>query len=295
MSMADDWKRLADLDAKKGGVQYGQYLDVFPSASNPDLVLVSKDLVRLEGEKTDVNAWRIYLGPWQPRAGIVTEPLIATAEYADPTPWAPPQPRSFDSLVDFPCYARVLWGSGGFQHYAYIDWPRRGCLFQVSGSYVQVNAFINTMGSGPALTTQLPILHATIGPEPGGGDVASPGTFTYPIAAMQLDAGPPALSFQNFQIPPFARAFVPIMRYSEIAAGMGTVNIATQRLPLAISASLTNCIQTWVTPLSGVYDPDFVRDAFPISGQNAGTVRIETDLIPPGNAGEIGCMFLLDL
>lgn len=290
MGMTDDHKRLLELESKKGTLQYGQTLTVTPAVGS-DLVLASKDLIRWVGDKTDVNAWRIYLAPWQPQNGIVVNPIIAAATYADPTPWAPPEPRTFDAFFPLPCYARIMWGSGGVQNVAYVDWPKRGCLIQASGSYIQVNAFVNTVSPG-IFPENLPLLAATLAPEPGGGDSSVPATFTYPPAAAQII--PETGYFQNFQIPPFARSFVPVFDLIALIAAGGTIKIATQLAPAAIGSIPGNDRQTWQTPVAGVYEQLFDQNPFMVCGQQVGVVRIEITplVIPPA---EFGCMFLLDL
>jgi hypothetical protein len=295
MGLADDWKRLHDLDIKKDVIQYGQALDIEPGSAAPDLVLASKDLIRFVGEKYDINAFRIYLGPWQPKAAITTMPAIAAATYADPSPWAPPEPRIFDSMQDIPCYARVMWGAGMIQHMAFVDWPKRGALLQISGSYLQVNAFVDTQSPG-ASNANLPILQASLGPEPGGGDSSVPATFTY-RPQNPIVFGAPDGAGLNFQIPPFARAFVPVFNFVRAQDAGVVIDIATQVLPLVIGATAQNEIQRWRTGAGGNYDPNFVIEPFPISGQQAGTVRIEFS--PFGSLPLVpifvGCMFLLDL
>lgn len=302
MGLADDWSRLADLEELKGTLQYGQYLQVTPSAGDPDLVLVSKDLIRFVGEKTDINALRVYLGPWQPSPKIVIDPNIDTTEYADPTPWAPPQPRTFDSMTIFPMYARIMWGSGGLQHAAYVDWPARGKLIQVSGSYLQVNGFAN-VGSPNLSIDQLPLLTATMAPEPGGGDSALPATYTYPMDDPQIFFdGINLITYQVFQIPPFARSFIPLLRYPDIVNAFGGpltsgINVYVVNRPVepgfpVVSTTIEN---QWSPQYLGVWDPDFNREPFPLPGQNARCVIIVFD---PGllfNVGDVGCQFFLDL
>lgn len=296
MGMTANNERLLQLEHEKGTMQYGQTLTVTP-APGADLVLVSKDLVRIVGDKTDINALRVYLAPWQPQPGITVPPVMATETYADPTPWAPPEPLVFDSFAPVPVYARINWGSGGVQHTAYVDWPRRGLLLQVSGSYVQVNAFVNTTSNNahvPSFEKNLPILAATIGPEPGGGDAANPATFSYPVEVMQ-DSGGGAQSFQNYQIPPFARAFTLAFNFPAFVTAGATLQVATQEVPNPIGSIGGNDLQVWQAPIGGVYDQDmFTTDPIPLIGQRAGNLRVE---FTPGGAGVgvLGVIFLLDL
>jgi hypothetical protein len=308
MSMADDWERLNELEQTKGTLQYGQYLQIEPSPGDPDLVLVSKDLIRFVGEKTDINAFRVYLGPWQPSPAIVIDPNIDTTEYADPTPWAPPQPRTYDSMLSFPMYARVQWGSGGQQHQAFVDWPSRGKLIQVSGSYLQVNGFAN-VGSPNISIDQLPLLTATMAPEPGGGDSALPATFTYRMDGPQIFFdGFNLVTYQVFQVPPWARSFIPLLAYSDIVnafAGPNTTGIDVYVVNRPVEPGFpvvqTTIEQQWSAlygqsgVTAGVWDPDFNREPFPLPGQGANTVII---VFNPGllfNIGNVGCQFFLDL
>lgn len=297
MSMADDYERLNELELTKGTLQYGQNLLV-TLAAGADLVIASKDLIRFVGDKTDVNAWRVYLGPWQPQPMMPVPPILVATEYADPTPWAPPQPTQFDSFPPFPCYARVMWGSGGIQHTAYVDWPRRGLLLQVSGSYLQVNAFVDTSSATPhvpATANNLPLLQATLGPEPGGGDALNPATFTYPNQNAQ-ESGGVAQWVQNFQVPPFARAFVPVMDFSLLVSSGGNLKISTQGIPQPIGSIGNNDRQIWETPIGGVYDQElFTAHPLPIGGQEIGSVRFEVTPGGPAALASFGCMFFLDL
>jgi hypothetical protein len=295
MGMTDDHVRLLELEHQKGTMQYGQNLQVTP-APGADLVIASKDLIRFVGDKTDINALRIYLGPWQPRPDIPVAAIIASETYADPTPWAPPQPRTFDSFAPIPIFARVMWGAGGIQHTAYVDWPKRGLLLQVSGSYVQVNAFVNTETANAHVVSfekTLPVLAATLGPEPGGGDAQNSATFTYPSQPTQ-DSGGGAQAFQNFQIPPFARAFTLVFDFPDFAAAGGSLVVATQELPVPIGTIGNNDIQIWGTPIGGTYDQDmFTVDPIPIAGQLAGNLHVE--FTPGAVVGNVGCIFALDL
>jgi len=297
MGMTDDHVRLLELENTKGTMQYGQNLQVSP-APGADLIVASKDLIRFVGDKTDINALRIYLGPWQPRPDITVAPIIATETYADPSPWAPPEPRTFDSFAPVPIFARIMWGAGGIQHTAYVDWPKRGLLLQVSGSYVQVNAAVNTEDANahvPTVVASLPLLAATLGPEPGGGDAQNSATFTYPSQPGQDSVGG-AQTFENFQIPAFARAFTLVFDFPTFVDANGVLVVATQELPAPIGTIGNNDIQVWRTPIvaGGAYDQDmFTVDSIPIAGQRAGSVRVE--FTPGASVGNIGCLFALDL
>jgi hypothetical protein len=118
-----------------------------------------------------------------------------------------------------------------------------------------------------------------------------PATFTYAPDEGELFAGPPATYTRNFQVPPFARAFVPVVHLSNLIAENATVNVFVQTLPGDLG--LGNEQQTWLTPVGGVYDQTFGRDPFPVSGQQSGNVRIV--ITTGGTSPKFGCMFLLDL
>jgi len=293
-----DWKRLQDLELNSGGFQYGTTQQVAPRAGNANLVQASQDLVRFQGDKIDINAWRVYLAPWQPspRIKLSTGIILLAADdsssvnYAQPTPWAPPRPRNFDAMTSIAAYARIMWGAGGVQHTAYVDWPKRGLLLQVSGSTVQVNAFVDTQSKN-AVIEQLPLLSATLGPEPGGGDSVQPATYTYAPDVGDKADGPPVTFTRNFQVPPFARAFVPVVNLSRLIADGATIGVFVQDQPADLGNG--NELQTWVNPVGGVYDPTFGRDPFPVVGQLAGNVRIT--IATAGDSPRFGCMFLLDL
>jgi len=298
--MSVDWHRFRELEQQAGENQFGQALQIAPGPGAPDLVLASKDLIRFNATKVDVTPLRVYLGPWQPRNGIPIAPApVVTATYVDPTPWAPPEPRVFDSMADIPFYARVMWGSGMVQHTAFVDWPKRGLLLQLSGSYLQVNAFVDT--TSPAINPLvLPLVQATMAPEPGGGDSVQPATFTYrPSIGTNFGPGPAFEQFWNFQVPPFARAFALVMPLTTIRTAALTINVAEQVFPDIIGASAGNDVQWWQLPdpVDGYPAFDLTTQAQPIAGQNVGVIRVEMGpgasipLVPP----RIGCMFYLDL
>lgn len=296
--MSVDWSRFRELEHQAGENQFGQALQIAPGPGAPDLVLASKDLIRFNATKVDVTPLRVYLGPWQPRNGIPVNAPIDTATYIDPTPWAPPEPRTFDAMADIPFYARVMWGSGMVQHTAYVDWPKRGLLLQLSGSYLQVNAFVDT--TSPAINPLvLPLVQATMAPEPGGGDSVQPATFTYRPTIGTLFGTEPGSRFWNFQIPPFARAFVLVLPMPVIEDNALTVDVAAQIIPSIITTVAGNDVQRWRQPDSAlVYDQRaLTSDALPLCGQSVGLVRVELGpggnipLVPP----RIGCMFYLDL
>lgn len=175
--------------------------------STPGLTqAVGTNVIRWQGlDKSDARAWRMYLGPWQPKPEIVVSAPLDTT-YDSPHPWAGDgAPDRFDRMFErMLIYGRITFGSGGATQMAFVDWPVRGCLVQVSGSYVQ----LDIVASSGALTAndnlQLPILAATLGPEPGGGDSAAPATFTYPALPLTKSN---AIATWTFQIPPFARTF----------------------------------------------------------------------------------------
>jgi len=298
--MSVDWHRFRELEHQAGENQFGQALQIAPAPGNADLVLASKDLVRFNATKVDITPLRVYLGPWQPRNGIPIAPApVVTATYVDPTPWAPPEPRTFDSMADIPFYARIMWGSGMVQHTAFVDWPKRGLLLQLSGSYLQVNAFVD-VGSPAINPLVLPLVQATMAPEPGGGDSVQPATFTYrPSIGTNFGAGPPFAQFWNFQVPPFARAFALVLPLTVIRDAALTVDVATQIFPAIIGTSAGNEVQRWTIPdpVAGYSAFDLTTSAVPIAGQAAGVVRVELGpaaaipLVPP----RIGCMFYLDL
>jgi len=255
--------------------QFGQALEVDVSGGG-DLVVVAKDCVRWKGEGPwDVRPWRVYLAPWQPRANIDVIPL-ATGAYATPTPWVTP-PGRYDSFVSVPIYARIQWGAGGLSNTAYVDWPKRGLLLQASGSYIQVDGVGNTSVGGTDVN-ELPILGATLGPEPGGGDAAAPATYTY---RRQL---PDETGTAYFQIPPFARSFHPLLdRPALIAAGATTVQIATFNSPA-------------LAFIEDAYELNLDECPCLIPVTNAATiVRISTGLAPVDATRFIGCLFQLDL
>jgi hypothetical protein len=315
--MSVDWSRLRQLEVEKGTLQYGESVDVPASsgalAPGGGLTLLSKDLVRYRGDKWDIIPLRVYLGPWalKPSAPVPSAPDVP---YAQPTPWQPPTPLQLDNFQGV-FYAKVQWGSGGVQHTAYIDWPARGKLIQLSGSYVQVDAAV--VSTIDLTSARLPVLRASMGYEPGGGDSVRPATYTYPkqLGNIISALGAPVMRRWHFQIPPFARAFNPIVDivnlFSDALFGP-QLRIATQPSPAAIVGGGVPNAQSWFfvktnVQLEGI---DWPLEPFPISGQLGSSIALGTDpqgavvtieiddtalLSPFDFTRGIGCMFDLDL
>jgi hypothetical protein len=215
-------------------VQYGQSIQVRPT-SVPDFAAVARDCVRWTGKsESDIQPMRVYLGPWQPKPGCPGAPG-GPFSYQPPTPWQEPEPLQYDGFPTVGAFgfkaqifARVSFGAGGVQHQAYIDWPARGLLLQVSAQYIQVDGVGNVAFGGFGGEERLPLLLAHVAPEPGGGDSVQPATFTYP---PQAPAGFNDITF--FQVPPFGRAFVPLLhRPNLIVAGITTIQIRETMRPL---------------------------------------------------------------
>lgn len=239
---------------------------------------VATNLIKWNGlAKWDTRAWRVYLGPWVPKAGIaVTAPLLTT--YAIPTPWGNNGPPDrFDRFVpSLSLYARIHFGSAGGVHAAYVDWPPRGCLVQVSGSYVQVDALAVSGTVTAADAPNLPIIAASLTPEPGGGDSAAPATFTYPAYPL-----PDATTVVTFQIPPFARTFQIIP---------GTVADATAldiklTSPGAVAAFAEYTVALPLSPSTNYPIPQSAKDV--VIKASGGT--------PPYTTTTFGLLFHLDL
>jgi hypothetical protein len=314
-----DVHRLRELESEKGTIQYGQSVTVPPSsgalAPGGGLQLLAKDLVRYRGDKTDLCALRVYLGPWvqQPSMPI---PAAPDSPYAQPAPWLPPTPNLLDNFQG-QFYAKVQWGAGGVQHVAFLDWPARGKLIQLSGSYVQVDAAVGVPSGALVDPHRLPTLRASLGFEPGGGDSVRPATFTYPKQAGALigPVGAPTQRRWHFQVPPFARAFVPLVDVVNLFADATfgpQLRIAVQPSPAAIVGGGVPNIQSWVFLKAGVSTEglDWPLEPFPIAGQTICPVDLataqegavvtieidETALAAPFDfARAIGCMFDLDL
>lgn len=279
--------RLKALETIKPQLQYGTGVQVQPFVAT-DIVTLAANVIRFEGEKTDVNNWRVYLKPWQPGPGQQGG-LFATRAYATPTPWAGPggSPAIWDNFFDDNIYARVSWGAGGVQHQAFVDWPKRGLLFQCSGSYLQVDA----IGTGiaafgpPPVNAGHPFLEASIGIEPGGGDSAAAGTFTYRRQPAQIPGDPSWL----FQIPPFARTFRLLADNAALAlAALGTV-IQVQEL----SKPTGQILQSFLFTPAGV-PADIMQDDIQLTGAGSDVALL---MINPTGTGvdDLGLLFQLDM
>lgn len=204
-----DWQRNQALDEKLGGQQYGQTSRLVGFDSDGNGLFEVSNPIRWAGDAWDVNAWRVYLGPWKSQAQM----LITAGDdaiIADfPTAGIAPQMKP-DRVVSFApgllVWAQIQWGSGGVQHTAWVDWPIAGLLLQVSGSYVQVNAMASTYDvsthEGDLDASKLPDLPCTLSDEPGGGDSARSATFTYPMQGLDWTTHDGI----NFPVVPFARS-----------------------------------------------------------------------------------------
>lgn len=261
--------------------QYGQSLVTrSPAGGVPGVVTVAKDCVRWKApDPSGIWPVRVYLGPWQPQAALIPGPPPVADVYATPTPWSlAGSPQIWDEMSSGFLYARVSFGAGGVQHTAYLDWPRRGLLFQVACSYVQVDGISPEGGIGNfGFPEKLPIIAASMSIEPGGGDAAEPATFTYPRQEF-ADSG-------LFQIPPFARAFRLLMQNAN---------------PVLASNVLIEIIGTASIQESWNYDGALVSNdsaaerRYSLPGQEAQIVRI-TNNAPGGAPVFVGVIFYLDL
>lgn len=216
--MGLDHERIRELLETGNGLQLGYAADVEPTADGSGVQIIGAQVLRVGGEQWDINPWRIYLGPWKPKSDVT----VSATTTDDIVPGLAPVPDLDDIEMNAPAnltfaeellvYARVKFGSGGVKLVAWLDWGMRGQLWQVSASYVEVDAIAVLT---PGLTTidgsTLPKLQATLGDEPGGGDASAAGTFTYPFQsadwsdAKYVDATT-GLTGLNFVIPPFARS-----------------------------------------------------------------------------------------
>lgn len=277
--------RLKQLEVIKPELQFGTGFQV-NAVVGGQITNLAANLIRFVGEKSDVNNWRVYLSPWGLAPGQQAG-LFAGRVYAVPTPWAGAgTPAVFDNFFDDNIYARVRWGAGGVQHEAYVDWPKRGCLFQVGGSYLQVDAVCTgiTAFGPPPLNAGHPFLQASLAIEPGGGDSDSPGTFTYRRQPPQV-----APDAWLFQIPPFARTFRVLADQSGLAlAGIGTAYTIEE-----VSKPTGQILQSFLWTPGGV-PADLMQDNVQLTGAGS-DVRIT--MINPTGSGldDMGLLFSLDL
>lgn len=273
-----EWERLKKLEELRPS-QYGQSLEVMQvtSVGAVGTVVIAKDVVRWRGDTWDVRPWRVYLAPWQPRSDIGLGTPLRPVDYAGPTPWNDP-PDNFSNMVSITTYARVQWGSGGITHTAYVDWPVRGLLFGVSGSSIQVDGvgqYIQPDGSASVETVRLPILAGSLAPEPGGGDSAAPATYTYRRQLRKREDAE-----WMFQIPPFARSFVPLLRANPVSSPQITIEV--------LDGPQGRVESSWFYSSQDLIP----MEPFPVSQQGC-DVRIAMTGAPAGT--EVGCMFHLDL
>jgi hypothetical protein len=281
----------APFDVNASIPQYGQVLDTRRETTTMQgtglgagaTYTLNKDCVRWKADDpASILPVRIYLGPWQPQADLATtNPVVGN--YALPTPWTmDSNPTRYDNMASSRgIYARVDFGAGMVQHTAFVDWPKRGLLFQVGASYVQVNGYGSFLTRFPAT---LPIISASMALEPGGGDSPQPATFTYP---SQLAVNPTNAII--FQVPPFARAFTPIFNFASGAAAN----------PTTILIQVANGDMAWQFDMT---QPNTFPQSmtFPVPGQESGGGGANPEdvvISAPGFVGafNVGCTFYLDL
>jgi hypothetical protein len=293
--MGTDWQRNQALDASLGGNQYGYIARVLSFASNGVATTDASQPVRWGGEKWDINAWRLYLGPWRPQPEIlITTGNVDTA--ADfPGEGIPPgyNPDAEVALAKgLQLWAQISWGSGGIRHVAFVDWPIGGALCQVSGSYVQVDVvgvaidFSGSMGDDDP--SKLPNVAATLSEEPGGGDSARSATFTYPFQSLDWTAH----AGINFPVPPFARsAFFEWDNTGPIVDAANYASSATIEFLRLDGTTEGSYVYSFTA--GDIGDP---REGIPIPPLCA-VVRVVPTF--PGGASpktfEVGCSFELDL
>jgi len=304
------YDRLKALEHEKGTQQLGNTVQVAPTNTGTyaglGLTLLSSNLLRFTGTKFDVVPLRVNLAPWSfPAAMPVPAPAAA---YAGPAPWGPPQPGQWDNFIG-EVYARIKWGAGGEQNLAYVDWPVRGTMLQVSGSYLEVNPLVSANDLTGIDAAQLPLLTATLGFEPGGGgDTARRATFTYPKQIGTDSFGPPIRRWY-FQVPPWARSFVPLVDTVNFFPTVTAIRLAVQPFPATIAIGPNIASWNYVT---GANLDDFTTraDPYPLPGstlltpapattRGGAVVTVEVDdptaVSPLDFARYLGCMFNLDL
>lgn len=275
----EDQRAANDADCQFGDTVTLDYVTAAGLATN-----VANNLIKWQGvNKTDVRAWRVYLGPWTTKPEI-TIAAGSPVTYERVVPWANNGPADrFDSFQrGLQLYARITFGSGGASYIAYVDWPVRGALVQVSGSYVQVDVTAASRAIVAADSPRLPIVSATLAPEPGGGDSAQPGTFTYQIDTFVDDT-----TVMTFQIPPFARTFNLL---PSIVAATGPANISIQVAGPRGGGGTT--VSTTYNRTLAAADG---TEVFPIPSFGADVIITASGGTPPYTAANLGVMFQLDL
>lgn len=305
------YERLKTLEVEKGTQQLGETLKL-TTQNHGTTSIATKDLIKITGTKFDVQPWRVYLAPWEPRSDMI--PPAAPATYASPTmaQLAGSQTQSAPQLDNMigTIYAKLTWGAGGYQQVCYCDWPVRGQSISVSTSFLQVSAAVNDLITGALTEFQLATLAASVGPDPGGVN-ARPPTYTYPKQNGVAAVGPAGFRW-HFQVPFYARSFTPLVDISNLfRAGTFTeMRIAVQHIPSPITGAGVSNLMSWFytntnPQLQGI---DWPLEPFKLPGQTidiaapvtnliAGhTVTIEIDDTAAASAiRRVGCMFELDL
>jgi hypothetical protein len=301
--MGTDWKRLADLQRAGKGYQFGMASLV--RASGADTIGVgAAQSIRAQGDISDINPWRIYLGPRLTRStaqvpGLVTD-SITPALYPLPTPtdyFPNANPNALLSgYPDLLVFANIRWGSGGANLQAFVDWPVRGLRLQVSGNYIECDALalgtdlFDDNDSG----NLLPDLTATLSDEPGGerADVAA--TLTYPFTQFTLSDLPidPATELPgvNYIIPPFARA----VRFFWDLTTFDTTGFPTSaiiRFRRIASVTEEDGVYVYNGTAGAIGDP---RYALPVPAQ-AAYLRVEWPTTGSPTLAGVGVQWELDL
>ncbi len=269
-----DWKRLNDLATRKDGLQYGKDTDGTVSVSGVVNVF-GRNIIRWEGEgDCDINPWRVYLGAWAPQNN-----LDAAATIADVMPGIRSvMPAEYNTIANLSMeavqvWAKVTWASGQRSNIAYVDWPVRGCLIQVSGRYVQVDALAGGAFNPEIVDRNLPILGATLSVEPGGGDSAAAATFTMvPLVITASDPVDPVTGRvgANYVIPPYARTVRLLANWDEISKAQAA---AAVKASLDLSTKTTNVDTVIAAQVAGTAGNAFTI-AFVADGSGTGTLTL---------------------
>lgn len=302
--MALTWERIKFLNQLKGGQQFGTDLvSLEPVNGTTKIAAVGKNLIRWEGEGDwDLYPWRIYLSPFSPADTSSPGSNIDTMMGASALlPSYQPQQAMRPNVGRYSVWAEISWAVGLRTNTAWVDWPTRGGLVQVSGRYVTVQALVIGQPTGAAGVNLS--VGANLAVEPGGGDSSAPGTFTCPIiSATDLDASTGLLG-ANFMVPPFARTVRPILPWADMLTGSDSLTVPTQiiaRQRTLDASSPTNdtflAQKYWNVGVSmSPSDVDSIDSTPWFLNQQAAYVRFEFAPTTGGEIYQVGCLFELDL
>jgi hypothetical protein len=296
-----DWKRILGLNAQLAGFQFG-FTGRARASSLTAVQVVGAQVLRFQGDVTDFNPWRLYLGPWLPQSTLAVPDVVTDNILPGLFPPALPtynEAALLSGYSDLLIYASVRWGTAVPNQRAIVDWPLRGQLLNVSGNFASVDAFAigaDLFSDGDA-SSRLPDLPATMSDDAGGTiNATACATLTYPFQLVDLGTAfvDPTTDLPgiNCTVPPFAKA-VRFMWDNTKTAPTGKTYATGANIRLRRSASTTeeDGVYVYDWDAGDIGDP---RQGIPLPASTA-YVRVEFTGGTTNFVGGVGIQYELAL